>query len=67
MISLALPRGNIHLYEDYSLTNLLVYIYLISQVSVYRTIGPLVCLDRLHGSLYVSFVPFYFNEKRIDC
>ena len=34
--------GYIHVYDLYSQTSLLVFVYLRSQVSLYRTIGPLV-------------------------
>ena len=40
-VALALPRGYIHVFYHSSQTSLLIYR---SQVSVYRTIGPLVLI-----------------------
>ena len=61
-VILTLPWGYIHVYYHSSQTSLsaislalssfFFYIYLSSQVSVYRTIGPLVCFAICKNSVY---------------
>ena len=46
-VALSQPWGYIHVYYHSDQTSKLVYIYLRFQVSVYRTIGPLVFRKQL--------------------
>ena len=64
-VALTLPWGYIHVYYHSSQTSNFVGIYLRSQVSVYRTIGPLVHLKIQNDKRHLIYE--MRHEKLVDC